>query len=154
MRQLPSLNDHTIESLTVTSERILHGGIHSLVDSMVCQCCGTIKKSMPDNICQLQPEKLVPIVMTPALWGHKWRGMVVQFVSDNKEVVAMLNSGYTGDGVLMHLLRCSFLLQHHSAFGTVHATSWAVAADAISRNKLVVFFHTRPLLVFSRLCQC
>lgn len=69
------------------------------------------QKSMPDNICQLQPEKLVPIVMTPALWGHKWQGMVVQFVSDNKAVVvAVLNSGYTGDGVLMHLLRCSFLI--------------------------------------------
>ena len=37
-------------------------------------------------------KELVPIVMAAALWGHKWRGMVVQFVSDNEAVVVVLNS--------------------------------------------------------------
>ena len=45
-----------------------------------------------------QFKELVPIVMAAALWGHKWRGMVVQFVSDNEAVVAVLNSWYARDG--------------------------------------------------------
>ena len=61
-------------------------------------------------------KELVPIVMAAALWGHKWQGMVVQFVSDNEAVVVVLNSGYAKDGVLMHLLRCLLFIAASFSF--------------------------------------
>ena len=42
--------------------------------------------------------------------------MVVQFVSDNEAVVAVLNSGYARDGVLMHLLWCLFFIAASFSF--------------------------------------
>ena len=76
------------------------------------------------NILSTAAKEIVPIVMAAALWGHKWWGKVVLFVSDNEPILAVLNSGCTRDGILMHLLQCSSL-QHHSDFSTVHATSRA-----------------------------
>ena len=92
-------------------------------------------------------KELVPIVMAAALWGHKWQGMVVQFVSDNKAVVAVSNSGYARDGVLMHLLRCLLFIAASFSFwySTCHIPGRLnVAADAISCNKLVVLFDSKP----------
>ena len=92
-------------------------------------------------------KELVPIVMAAALWGHKWRSMVVQFVSDNEAVVAVLNSGYARDGVLTHLLRCLFFIAASFSFwySACHIPGRLnVAADAISRNKLVVLFDSNP----------
>ena len=42
--------------------------------------------------------------------------MVVQFVSDNEAVVAVFNSGYARDGVLMHLVWCLFFIAASFSF--------------------------------------
>ena len=73
--------------------------------------------------------------------------MVVQFVSDNEAVVAVLNSGYARDGVLMHLLWCLFFIAASFSFwySACHIPGRPnIAADAISRNKLVVLFDSKP----------
>ena len=72
---------------------------------------------------------------------------MVQFVLDNEAVVAVLNSGYARDGVLMHLLRCLLFIAASFSFwySTCHIPGRLnVAADAISCNKLVVLFDSKP----------
>ena len=56
------------------------------------------------------PKELVTIVMACVVWGQAWRGQVVHVHSDNEAVVAVLNSGYSKDEQLMHLVRCLFFV--------------------------------------------
>ena len=68
-------------------------------------------------------KELVPVVMAAAVWGHKWRGLVVQFVLDNEAVVQVLNAGHARDEALSHLLRCLFFIAATFSFGFVRSIS-------------------------------
>ena len=58
-------------------------------------------------------KELLPIIMSCALWGSKWKGMTVRCLCDNDAVVAILNSGKSKDNRAMHLVRClTFFLSH------------------------------------------
>ena len=72
---------------------------------------------------------------------------VVHVHSDNEAVVAVLNSGYSKDEQLMHLVRCLFFV----------LAAWDIllyachipgvrnsVADAISRDKISLFFSKVP----------
>ena len=92
-------------------------------------------------------KELVPVVMTAAVWGHKWRGLVVQFLSDNEAVVQVLNAGHARDEALSHLLRCLFFIAATFSFWfcAVHIPGRLnTAADAISRNNLAILHECRP----------
>ena len=91
----------------------------------------------------IAPKELVPIVMACVVWGRVWKGQVVQVHSDNEAVVSVLNSGYSKDPQLMHLIRCLFfvlaswdIMLHASHIpGILNSV-----ADAISHDNIPFLF--------------
>ena len=88
--------------------------------------------------CSIAVKELVPIVMAAAIWGREWCGRVVRFRCDNEAVVSVINSLYSSDPTIMHLLRCLFLF---AALGAFWFDAFHIpgrmnrVADAISRGK-------------------
>ena len=88
-------------------------------------------------------KKLVPIVLAAAVWGCKWQRMIIGFNSDNEAVVAGLNSAYSRDPIIAHLLRCLCLYAavYTFWFCVAHIPGRQnAAADALSRNQMSRFF--------------
>ena len=85
----------------------------------------------------IQVKELVPVVIAAALWGKHWRGKLIRFRVDNMAVVEILNSLYSHNSHLMHLIR---LLVFFSAtydfwFSASHISgTHNTLADALSRN--------------------
>lgn len=101
---------------------------------------------------ELQPElistkELIPIVIAATVWGPSWAGKLIRCNCDNQAVVSVINSGYSKDPALMHLLRCLFFISAHFDFSVV-ATHIAghrnTLADALSRDNLPLFFSLAP----------
>ena len=92
-------------------------------------------------------KELLPVVVACAIWGRKWSGSKVECITDNAAVVAIVNSGKSQDELAMHLMRCLFFFTASWNI-TVHATHIAgkenVAADALSRDNLPLFFQVVP----------
>ena len=92
-------------------------------------------------------KELLPIVMACAIWGRAWRRQAVLAHCDNQAVVEVINSGSCRDPHLMQLLRSLFFVTAHFeiAVRAVHlAGRDNEAADAISRDKMAVFFSQVP----------
>ena len=53
-------------------------------------------------------KEVLPVVLACAVWGEQWSGQTVQAYYDNEAAVSVLNSGYSRDSQIMHLLRCLF----------------------------------------------
>ena len=90
-------------------------------------------------------KELFPVVVAAALYGPQWSGKIVQFVVDNLAVVQVLNSTYSSNNHLMHLIRLLvFLASYHNFwFSSIHiAGKNNSLADALSRNNLH-FFHSQ-----------
>jgi hypothetical protein len=92
-------------------------------------------------------KELLPIVLAAAIWGRKWAGHHVHFMSDNTAVVAALTSRKARHPNLVHLLRCMFFFQaiynfEHSASHI--AGKYNTAADALSRNNSDHFLSIVP----------
>ena len=92
-------------------------------------------------------KELVPIVIATAIWGSQWRGKVIRVLSDNAAVITAINKNTTRLRESAHLLRClaficaSFQCQLRAAhIPGPHNTS----ADALSRNKLMLFHSLNP----------
>ena len=67
--------------------------------------------------------------------------------SDNQAVVHVVNSGYSKDKELMHLIRCMFFFRAYWGFKLIadHVPGEQnVAADVISRNNLSLFSQVLP----------
>ena len=76
-----------------------------------------------------------------------WRQQSVLTHCDNKSVVDVMNSGYSKDSQLMHLLRNLFFITAHFqiALRVVHIPRAAnVGADTISRDNLITFHLQVP----------
>ena len=58
------------------------------------------------------PKELLPIALADLLWGKEWSGRMVLCHCDNRAVVDVVNSGYSRDEDMMHLLHCLFLSQN------------------------------------------
>ena len=87
-------------------------------------------------------KELLPIVIAAVIWRHLWRGRQVIARCDNAAVVAVLNSRYSKDKHMMHLLRCVFFAEAYGSFKlvAVHLPgSHNVLADDLSRNRLYSF---------------
>ena len=56
------------------------------------------------------------MVFACAIWGSSWRGALVTAHIDNTAAVAILNSGYSKEGQIMHLVRCLFFIMAHFQF--------------------------------------
>ena len=92
-------------------------------------------------------KELFPIVVAAAIWGSRWSKASVLFICDNLAVVQALNSRLVRDSCMMHLLRCLFFFEAHFSFEHVakHIPGKDnMAADALSRNRLVEFFSLYP----------
>lgn len=92
-------------------------------------------------------KELLPIVFAAAVWGHLWQDCTTKILCDNQAVVAVINSGYSREPQVMHLLRCLFFitakfrirLHCHYLPGPQNDI-----ADAVSRNNLASFFFKVP----------
>ena len=92
-------------------------------------------------------KELVPVVIAAAIWGSKWYHKHIIFQSDNMAVVEVLRTCTSRDPILMHLLRCFafFAAVHNFSYEAQHVPgTHNVAADAISRNNLVLFASLVP----------
>ena len=89
-------------------------------------------------------KELLPIVIACALWGSQWQGQTVKCYCDN---AAVINSGWSKHGVTMHLMRCLslFSAQFNVTMRGEHIPGKQnVAADALSRGSLPLFFQQFP----------
>ena len=87
-------------------------------------------------------KELLPIVVAAMIWGHLWRGRQVMVRCDNAVVVAVVNSRYSKDRRMMHLLRCVFFAEAYNNFklAAVHLPATQnVLADDLSRDRLHSF---------------
>ena len=95
----------------------------------------------------IAPKELVPVVMACMVWGRAWQHQVVYVHSDNEAVVSVINSGYSKDEQLMHLVRCLFFIQAVWDISLVACHIPGVlnsVADAISRDNLPLLFSKVP----------
>ena len=98
----------------------------------------------------ISPKELVPIVLAVALWGPLWAGKKIGCRCDNMAVVYAVNKGAARNPQLTRLLRVlGFLCGVHSISLTAQHIAGVrnVAADALSRNQLSVFFASCPQAV-------
>lgn len=96
---------------------------------------------------QIAAKELAPILIASALWGDQWHGTVVRANCDNEAVVAVVNSGYSRDPFIRHLLRCLFFFvaTYDFTLTAVHIPDCCnILADAISRNNISLFLSSYP----------
>ena len=92
-------------------------------------------------------KELFPAVIAAALWGSKWVSKRVKFRSDNKAVIAVLQSGTSRDPNMMVLLRyLSLLAARHSFAFTASSIKGRLnpIADALSRFQFQRFRGLAP----------
>ena len=91
--------------------------------------------------------ELLPIILAVMVWGRRWSGSLVVVHCDNQAVVTIVNSGYSKDKDIMHMMRCLFFIRAHWDFQLLaeHIPGEDnKAADAISRNNFPLFFQVSP----------
>ena len=82
-----------------------------------------------------------------ALGGKHWRHLTVKCICDNAAVVAIINSGKSKDKLAMHQLHCLFFFAAEFnlfLFAQHLPGKCNVAADALSRNNVNLFFQQVP----------
>ena len=92
---------------------------------------------------QIAIKELIPVLTATVIWGRKWKGCSVVVNCDNEAVVVILNSRYSKDVHLMHMLRTLFFIEAQYQFkitarhipGTLNTL-----ADYLSRNELKSFY--------------
>ena len=92
-------------------------------------------------------KELLPIILALVVWGKQWAGKRVECLCNNMSVVAVLNAGRSKDKTLMHLLRCMFFITalHEVRIHASHLPGDRnVAADALSRNRVIDFLQVVP----------
>ena len=86
-------------------------------------------------------KEVLPVVLACAVWGRRWSGSAVLVHCDNQAAVTVLNSGYSREPIIMHLLRCLFFIKayYQLSLKVIHIPGKRnVVADAISRDSLSV----------------
>ena len=92
-------------------------------------------------------QELLPILLAGMVWGCWWVGGTVTVHCDNQAVVSVVNSGYSKDRDMMHMLRCLFFVCAYWGFEVrvEHIPGERnVAADAISCGNMHSFFQVLP----------
>lgn len=70
---------------------------------------------------QIAIKELIPVLIAALIWGQQWRGCVITSHCDNEAVVSILNSRYSRDPHLMHMLRILFFVEARFQFKLVAA---------------------------------
>ena len=97
--------------------------------------------------CPLHLKRLVPVVISAAIFGRHWSGKLVNFMVDNLAVVQVLQATYSRDIHLMHLIRLLVLFAAHFNFwftATHVARKKNTFADALSRTNASLFLSQLP----------
>lgn len=109
---------------------------------------------------------LLPILFAVAVWGSQWQGRLVRCSCDIMAVVSVVNSGYSKDTTMMHLLsilwgtllsRCLYIIMgaHFQAqIKVVHtAGATCVEGKVLSYKNRVQFLQVCPeaTLVLARI---
>ena len=92
-------------------------------------------------------KELIPILLACAVWGSHWHGITVRANCDNEAVVTVINSGYSKEPFLSHLLRCIFFFSAKYDFLLTAAYipgRLNTLADAISRDNAASFLSLYP----------
>ena len=92
-------------------------------------------------------KEMLPIIMAAATWGAQWHSQLVACYCDNQAVVATLATRSSKEERLAHLLRCLFYFKALFQFelrGIHIPGAQNQAADALSRNRIDVFFQQVP----------
>ena len=56
-------------------------------------------------------KEVLPVIQAFPTWGTEWQHLRVLIHCDNQAAVAVLNSGYSKDPFIMHLLRCAVFIK-------------------------------------------
>ena len=94
--------------------------------------------------------------MAAAIFGHQWKGHLVQFSVDNLAVVHILNLTYSKDSHFMHLVHILMFLAAHFDFWFVakHVEGNANSlVDDLSCHNLPHFFSQVPQVEYNKLPQ-
>jgi len=97
--------------------------------------------------CQITTKELAPILVAAIIWGHQWKGQAVTAYCDNEAVMCTLNSRYSKDLYLMHMLRTLFFIEAHFQFeiSSMHVPGVSnTLADYLSRNLMTKFHANLP----------
>jgi len=106
--------------------------------------------SLPIAGASIAPKELFPIIVASMVWGRLWQGQCVCFHCDNEAVVSIINQQSAKDPLLCHQLRCLFFVSASYGFELCASHTPGVenvAADALSRNNLSLFFMQEPRAV-------
>ena len=71
---------------------------------------------LPSNPLSIAVKELVPVVLPAAIFGQQWQGHLIQFSVDNMSVVHIVNSTYSKDPHLMHMIRVLVFLATYFNF--------------------------------------
>ena len=96
------------------------------------------------RVLSIAVKELIPVVIAAVLYGRQWQGQVVQFCVDNQAVVHVLQSTYSTEPHLMHLVRVLIFLASHFDFWftSIHMSgSNNTIVDALSRNHIFSSNH-------------
>ena len=101
-------------------------------------------QNAPSNIAVLE---LIPIVLAAEIWGHRWSGLAVEFLTDNEAVAFSASSLLPQDKHLAALIRrmATIAITNHFAFKVSHIPgSTNTLADMLSRGQIEQFKRARP----------
>ena len=83
-------------------------------------------------------------MVAAALFGNQWQGQLIQFTVDNMAVVHVLNSTYSKDPHVMHLIRILvFIAARWFIAKHIEGQANTITYD-LSRNNMVHFFTQVP----------
>ena len=94
-------------------------------------------------------KELIPIILAAIAWGKTWQGSTILARCDNAAVVAVINSRYSRDEQLMHLLRCLFFTEAKFQIQIIaeHIPGHQnVLADDLSRDRASSFLSKAPYM--------
>ena len=91
--------------------------------------------------------ELFAILAAARTWGHEWAGRRIVFVTDNKPITQIWDSGTTPTPTIMQLVRKLYLYAaiSHFSISFKHIFTYDNAiADALSRFQMVRFRKLAP----------
>ena len=76
----------------------------------MCSCMGNpmVAMALECKSTVIALKELLPVLLS--CWGKEWSVEPIRCNCDNMAVVEVLNSGYSRDREMMHLLRCLFFI--------------------------------------------
>ena len=110
----------------------------------MCSCMGNpmVAMALECKSTVIALKELFPVLLSCIVWGKEWSGKLIRCYCDNMAVVEVLNSGYSRDREMMHLLTCLFFIAEHFCMQVeaVHLPEKENGmAKALSRNNIPPF---------------